>query len=186
MISLSSGSVAINATTPVVADFNAIAEGTAYNERTTNAVKIDKIEGRWQVFSDTSSTINRFRLAVLWDKVPNKALITFPFVWDSGDPVTFLEEDIVDRIDILWDVCDGLSGAAAASNGVRTGYFCLKDLDLTTVYGTGSTSGAITNIINGGLLFSYFGSAASGATDCTGIIEIRVYFHDVYLVSQRP
>lgn len=186
MIQVSSGTVAINATTPVVSDFNAIAEGDGFQERMSNVVKIDKIEGRWQVFSDTTAAINRFRLALLWDKAPNKSLITFPFVWNSNDPVTFLEPDINERIDILWDICDGLSGAANASNGVRTGYFCLEDLDLTTVYGSGSSSGAITNIINGGLIFSYFGSAASGTTDCTGILELQIFYRDAFTVSQRP
>lgn len=167
-------------TTGSIALLHTIAQGNDNNQRIGRQVKLFRLWMRGIAQAKTATTTALCRLIIVYDKETVKALPLVTDVLESANAKAHKNDDNKKRFKFLYDETFVMAGntttpatgleAKAIAESIPLGF---REVDFAAL-GTG----AIADIIKGGLYVVTVGDTVSGTAACNASIGFRVYFTD--------
>ncbi len=157
---------------------NNIAQGPSNLQRIGDVMTVTNIMLRFTCKATATSTAQSYRVMLIWDKQPNKAIATLADIFTGGAPhstLDFLELDGRKRFQTVFNSGIFMVGANTNDNDNRVFEFYCKAKAETIWTGDGGTIGFLTT---GALLLVTIGSNGTAANVCSMDFQLRLRFVD--------
>lgn len=169
-------------TTGTVTCLNLIGEGDDYTNRDARQATIKSVQLHgWFGPSDTTTTISKGRLLLVWDNAANGAIAAITDILVAANAYSFPNINNQNRFTILRDMpftIGGIDTTATSTYAMSPSVFDVEVyLKINHITQFNGTAAAITSIQNGALLMVTIGTNGS-ATAGTFNIGTRVRFVD--------
>lgn len=166
-------------TTGTVTFLNSIAPGALIEAgREGSRVQLQGTQIRGRLTAGTTGTIAKATLVLVWDRQTNGAAPVITNVYETINSNSFQLTATRDRFHILgrWDYI--IIGNSTTPTVGRESL----NIDQKVVYSRlsqyGEASGAITDMLSGGLFMLTFGDTAAGTTAPNFVLQVRTYYGD--------
>lgn len=164
---------------------NTVSQGTDENQRLGRNIAMKSVQLRGKIQGNSAGVNAIARIMVVYDRQPNKLL---PVIADIISATTvaslfsgFSNQNNRDRFAIIMDKSFGVIGASTSvsQDAIMTFNKFVKLPNLITNYDNSATTGVITTLTTGSLLFVTIGDTVAGTTSPVVTIDARLRFNDV-------
>lgn len=169
-------------TTGEITHMSIVPQGATVNSRVGRKCELTTFQMRGRVIAGSTGTICDAAAYLVWDEQPNKALAAITDILDAATPNGLSKRENVQRFKIIrkwrWMLVGNQTTPTAGTEAYTVDEYVKLPKGCVVVPTTADTTGVISDVITGALLFVTVGSVAAGTTAGAAVLTARTGFRD--------